>query len=161
MKVVLDTNVLGKLCHPTNKKNRAFIESLVPILESGNIEIFLPEIADYELRRKILQKCASDINWKISLSRLDALKETLSYLPIEPEFFLQAAQNWEDAKNSGQQAAHDDALDGDVILAAQALSIGGKVVTENEKHLSVFCEVLLPQKFIEEATKTLRTKELI
>jgi len=36
--------------------------------------------------------------------------------------------------------ASPDALDGDVILAAQALDVSGIVITYNRKHLSRFVE---------------------
>jgi len=153
VKVVLDTNVVGKLCHPTNPKNKAFVEAFLPIVESGNVEIYLPEIADYELRREMLRMLVKDKGWQVGLSRLDALKSTLSFLTIDSEVFLQAAKNWADAKSTGKKTGPDEALDGDSILAAQAMSVGGKIVSENERHLAIFCEVLAPQKFLDEAAK--------
>ena len=49
-----------------------------------------------------------------------------------------AAELWAEARAEGFSAAHERALDGDVILAAQALSVSGRVVTRNRKHLSRF-----------------------
>lgn len=157
MKVVLDTNVIGKLCHPNNAKNKKFVESLIPILESGEVEVYLPEISDYELRRKILHMAARDSGWNVTLGRLNNLKETLSFLTIDSDVFEQAARNWAKAKSSGQKTGPEDALDGDSILAAQAMSVGGKVVTENEKHLSIFVEVLKPNDFLDQANKSINT----
>jgi len=55
----------------------------------------------------------------------------------------QAAQLWATARNTGNQTAEDTALDGDMIVCAQALSLGLPasdyvVATTNTKHLSVF-----------------------
>ena len=50
----------------------------------------------------------------------------------------QAAALWAQAKQAGQLNADPRELNGDVILAAQALQIGAIVVTENLGHLSLF-----------------------
>jgi len=51
-----------------------------------------------------------------------------------------AAELWALARGSGQPTASDHALDGDVILAAQALSLNTPVVvaTGNPSHLTRF-----------------------
>ena len=75
--------------------------------------------------------------------RLDQLKERIGYVPLTTETMLLAAQFWADARNQGRPAAPDEALDADVIMAAQAavLESGGddapvEVATENVGHLS-------------------------
>jgi len=54
---------------------------------------------------------------------------------------LRAASLWAEARNQGRRTAPDQALDGDVIIAAQALEVGATVVSDNRKHLSRYCAV--------------------
>ena len=49
-----------------------------------------------------------------------------------------AAELWADARKKGLPTAPETSLDGDVILAAQALAVGGTVVTTNPRHLERF-----------------------
>jgi predicted nucleic acid-binding protein len=51
-----------------------------------------------------------------------------------------AVQLWADVRRRGQPTAPEAALDGDVILAAQTILIGGTIITANRKHLSRFVE---------------------
>lgn len=58
---------------------------------------------------------------------------------------LKAAQLWAQVRQQGKPTADNSALDGDVILAAQAILIGSDehpsiVATSNAKHLSLFVE---------------------
>ena len=53
---------------------------------------------------------------------------------------LRAAELWAEARKRGQPTADPKVLDGDVILAAQALQVGGIVVTDNIGHLSQFVD---------------------
>jgi hypothetical protein len=67
----------------------------------------------------------------------------LIFLPISTPLMLQAAQLWADARNAGVTTADRHALDGDVIVAAQAVLLaktGMNVViaTDNVSHLSRF-----------------------
>ena len=79
-----------------------------------------------------------------SVHRLDELKQVLEYAPIRTEAMLLAARLWAEARQAGQPTADPKALDGDVILAAQARlfneAIDGAVVvaTTNVAHLSRF-----------------------
>ncbi len=47
-----------------------------------------------------------------------------------------AARLWAEARAKGKSAAAPATLDGDAILAAQALSVAGTVVTTNRKHIA-------------------------
>ena len=102
---------------------------------SANVQVLIPEIADYEVRRNLLLA-----NLHKSVKRLDSLKQFLIYLPLNTSIMLKAAELWAEARKIGKPTADPKALDGDVILAAQALSVGAIVATENLGHLSLFVE---------------------
>ncbi len=82
------------------------------------------------------------------IRRLDRVKATLDYAPITTDVMLRAAELWAAARSAGLPTAGPDALDGDCILAAQALlSVGPSdavtVATENVAHLSRFVDAQL------------------
>ena len=130
--VMLDTGTLGILVHP--RVNREIVEWVEHLAQSG-VPVIIPEIADYELRRNLLLE---ELNR--SLARLDELKEVLVYAPLTTEVMLKAAALWAEARRHGQPTADPMALDGDVILAAQALQAGAVVATDKVGHLSIFVE---------------------
>ncbi len=98
----------------------------------------IPEISDYEVRRELLRAGLLK-----SLHRLDSLKQTLDYIPIQTDTMLLAAELWAEARRRGQPTADAKALDGDVILSAQARLLGSEeteviVATTNVAHLAQF-----------------------
>jgi predicted nucleic acid-binding protein len=95
--------------------------------------VFVPEISDYEVRRELLRAGKTH-----GIGRLDLIKNTIGYVPITTSIMLKAAELWADARRSGMPTADPKELDCDVILAAQALELGGIVATENIGHLSRF-----------------------
>jgi predicted nucleic acid-binding protein len=95
--------------------------------------VLIPEIADFEVRRELLR--AGKLK---SIRRLDRLASQLQYLPLATATIRRAAELWAQARNAGIPTAPPDALDADVILAAQAESVGGIVATENVGHLARF-----------------------
>ncbi|MCL1468142.1 nucleic acid-binding protein [Argonema galeatum] len=102
--------------------------------------VILPEIADYEIRRELIRagKLAG-------IRKLDRFKIALTYRPLTTEVMLLAAQLWADARRTGKPTAEPNALDGDVILAAQAIweaNDGNEVIiaTTNVGHLSQFVD---------------------
>ncbi|HYI61586.1 MAG TPA: PIN domain-containing protein [Acidimicrobiales bacterium] len=133
MFVVLDSGPLGLLSNPSssvaaeaaNRWARATID---------RHQIVVPEIADYEVRRELVRAERAE-----GLRRLDALATGFDYLPVTTAMWRQAADLWATARREGRPTAPDPALDGDVLLAAQALALGadGEVViaTTNPRHL--------------------------
>ncbi|MEO1145783.1 MAG: nucleic acid-binding protein [Cyanobacteria bacterium J06638_22] len=98
----------------------------------------VPEISDYEVRRELLRA-----GLLRSLRRLDSLKRTLDYIPIQTDTMLLAAELWAEARKTGQPTADAKALDGDVILSAQARLLRSEgvdvlVATTNVAHLARF-----------------------
>ena len=102
-------------------------------LATAGEQILIPEIADYELRRGLLRLRDAQ-----GIQRLDFLVTSLGYVPITTAAMRQAAEFWAQARRRGAATAPDWALDGDVILAAQAVVLGGSpiIATENAGDLS-------------------------
>ena len=141
MKLLLDTNVLTRLCHPHKDVNLHINEWLEKLLGFSSFTVIVPEIADYEVRRGLMHVALkSGQPTTRSLLRLDLLTEKLEYLPLNTATMRRAAGLWAESRLAGQPTAVDVALDGDVLLAAQALEVSGVVVTENIRHLSRFVE---------------------
>src|SRR5437764_7740728 len=126
MIVLLDAGPLGIVSNPNasavNKECYDWMESLI----ISGVQVLVPEIADYEVRRELLRA-----NKVQGLARLDLIKNSIGYLPITILVMLKAAELWAQARRSGIPTADQQALDCDVILAAQALEVGGIVATEN------------------------------
>jgi predicted nucleic acid-binding protein len=136
--ILLDTSVLGEVTHP--KANREIALWLKTQLSQGS-RVCVPEIADYELRRELIRAGKTT-----SVERLDAFIEHVEYLPISTAIMRTAAKLWARARNEGVPTADDQALDGDVILAAQAVHYADLtpdkdrpiVATSNVGHLGRF-----------------------
>jgi predicted nucleic acid-binding protein len=130
--ILLDAGPLGKIAHP--RPNKDIAEWFQNIINKDFL-VIIPEISDYEVRRSFLLE-----NLTKSLQRLDALKKILTYLPINTDMMLKAAEMWAETRRAGRPTSDPKALDCDVILAAQALYVDGIVATENVGHLSLFVE---------------------
>jgi predicted nucleic acid-binding protein len=133
--IVLDSGPLSLLCAPVKKGGEAAACSrwLAGLLSAG-AQVITPEIADYEVRRELIRAGKES-----SADRLDALAGSLTYLPLTTAAMRQAAQLWAAVRNAGKPTASDQAIDGDVILAAQALAMGAPsiaVATTNVGHLA-------------------------
>jgi len=136
--VVLDTSPLGMVTNPKDSsESRECKEWLKGLLEAG-VQVAIPAIADYELRRELLRER------KIKgIERLDALSQRVGYLDIRGTTLEVAAELWAEARIAGIPTAHDKAIDGDMILTAQARMVieGGfdaVIATSNVSHLARF-----------------------
>ncbi|WP_446389252.1 type II toxin-antitoxin system VapC family toxin [Coleofasciculus sp. B1-GNL1-01] len=139
--VLLDSGPLGMVTTPKAKSPiyqecKRWFNSLEP----KGYTVVLPEIADYEVRRELLR--AGKV---AGIRRLDQLKAAITYRPITTEVMLKAAELWAEARRRGKPTADSKALDGDVILAAQAILVeeeGNEVIvaTTNVRHLSQFVD---------------------
>jgi len=138
--IVLDTGILGLICHPSKRPEIiAAQEWLVNVRNLGNV-VVIPEIADYELRRELIR-----INSAPSLSALDRLSTELHYAPLSTRIMRIAAELWAESRKQGRITAPDTALDGDVILCAQVISLSRDgeeciVATTNIRHLGWFVD---------------------
>lgn len=143
MLLVLDSGILGKVCHPLHPENTPLALWIESLLQSRTSSVVVPEITDYELRRKLLYlvRFKGTREARLSLDRLNEFVSYARYLPLHSGVMHVAADLWAAARGTGQKTADDKALDVDVILAAQALDCGGQIVTTNRKHLKRFVSV--------------------
>jgi predicted nucleic acid-binding protein len=85
VKLLLDTGVLGQICHPRKHADvRAWFRTAVRAHT-----FLLSELADYELRRELLR-----IGAVRSIARLDELTRELTYVPITTATWRRAAALW-------------------------------------------------------------------
>ena len=138
--IILDAGPLGMVSNPKGSaETLACKEWFRQALTTGH-RVVIPEIADYEVRRELLRAGKTR-----GLKRLDDLTQALEYLPLSTAAMRKAAEFWAIARNQGTPTSPALALDGDVILAAQASLIdplGGQVIvaTTNVDHLSLFVD---------------------
>ncbi len=133
--VVLDSTPLGILSNPRTPPHVLACRQWLANLLSAGRRVIIPEIADYEIRRELIR-----LSGIISLANLDGYGLQLEYLPISTAAMRLAAKLWAQARIAGLPTAPDLALDADVILAAQALSLNTPVIvaTSNPRHLARF-----------------------
>ncbi len=107
--------------------------------ERAGHTVLVPAICYYEVLRELEQRQATS-----QIARLKAFcLQPGRFLPLTTAHLEEAARLWGQARRGGRPMASADALDGDVILAAQALSLGLSasdylVATTNVSHLSWF-----------------------
>jgi len=134
--IVLDTGPLGLITNPKQSGENLACYEWLERLVANERRVIVPELADYEVRRELLR--AGKVR---GLRRLDVVVSTLEYLAISTVAMRLAASFWAQARSQGFQTAANEALDGDVILAAQAVSHAEAnviVATTNVGHLSRF-----------------------
>jgi predicted nucleic acid-binding protein len=134
--LLLDSGPLGLITNPKlSPESEACAKWLQNHITFGSRTI-IPEISDYEVRRELLRA-----NKKKSIAHLDDLAKLIEYIPITTTAMRQAAKFWAEARQQGQPTAGDKTIDGDMILVAQAITLGVPnvvIVTTNVGHLSRF-----------------------
>lgn len=125
MRLLLDTSILGWVCHP--RKHGDVREWLQSALVTH--DVLVSEVADYELRRELLR-----IGAPRSIANLDELARELVYVPVTTATWRSAARLWATLRRTGRVTAPPEALDADVLIAAQALAEDATVVTSNIRH---------------------------
>lgn len=138
---MLDAGPLGLISNPRSQGLAARAQTWARARLHAGDALVVPEIADYEVRRELLRA-----DRPRGIERLDVLCEALGYEPLTTTVMRDAAALWADARRSGRATAADHALDGDVVLAAQARAIGRSVdrpviiATTNPAHLRRYTE---------------------
>jgi predicted nucleic acid-binding protein len=138
MTVFLDTGVLGFLTSSSSSAEPMECKEWLTTILSSGVQVRVPEIADYELRRELKR-----IKSTKSIERLDTLGQVVGYVSISTPMMRRAAEFWSQARQSGVPTADDKALDADMILAAQVVASTDNdepivVATTNVKHLERF-----------------------
>ncbi len=115
--VFLDAGPLGLVTDRPGKPEADACRAWVAALLGAGVEVFVPEISDYEVRRELLRAGKA-----ASVTRLDRFAQGVTYLPMGTDAMREAARLWAQVRNAGLATAPPLALDGDVILAGQALA---------------------------------------
>ena len=134
--VLLDSGPVGLLTHPHNPPPVVACRQWVARLQVAGWRVILPEITDYEVRRELLLRGSA-----VGINHLDWLAGQLEYLALTTDAMRRAAEMWAAARTAGTPTAGPQELDGDVILAAQAVTLGDPAVlvaTSNVGHLARF-----------------------
>ncbi|MCP3936689.1 MAG: type II toxin-antitoxin system VapC family toxin [Actinomycetia bacterium] len=142
MLIVLDSGPLGLLSNPTATGPGEQAQGWARDRISAGDQIIVPEVADYEVRRELIRAGKTQ-----GIARLDELCRGLRYHPLSTPIMRDAAHLWAQARNGGYPTAHDAALDGDVLLAAQARDLHSEtpderivIATTNVVHLERYVE---------------------
>ena len=142
MVIVLDSGPLGLLSNPNPTRATLEASQWAESRANAGDQLVIPEIADYEVRRELLRA-----RKERSVARLDQLGTILTYLALTTAMMREAASLWAKARQTGRPTAHHAAIDGDVILAAQAKVAQGMirgdtvvVATTNPAHLARYTD---------------------
>jgi predicted nucleic acid-binding protein len=142
--LLLDSNILSKLVRPDLDDSQQMIAGVGRLLEDSHFDVCVPEIVDYEIRRKLLHlahRRHQGRKWaQEALTHLDKLV-AIGYIPLTTEMMRLAAALWAQTRAGGQLRSSEESLDVDVILAAQARQSGGQIVTTNDRHFRNIADV--------------------
>jgi predicted nucleic acid-binding protein len=131
MRLLLDTGVVGQICHP-----RKHIEARHWFAETvSKHDVLISEVADYELRRELIRIGATR-----TITRLDELARELRYIPVTTATWRSAANLWAWMRRTGKPTAAGDGLDGDMLIAAQAIAEQAVVITTNPRHFDALVQ---------------------
>lgn len=133
--IFLDTSLLWVIVHPKGGPLALQLRQMLQRQLQKGARIAVAEICDYEARRELLRKRATR-----QIANLDKFISVNTYVPLDTDTMREAAALWAKLRTSGRPTAPNDALDGDVILGAQALRQGTHTVaTTNLRHLQLVC----------------------
>jgi predicted nucleic acid-binding protein len=157
--ILLDSGVIGVLASPYADRNGAECLNWLEQVKSIGIDVRIPLICYYEIRREFLRltgdrrlDAISQDRWRSSLRWLDRLVARMGVTKIDSKVMRLATVIWAESRKRGLPMAADESLDVDVILAATARRAerGDRdvwVVTTNVGHLSRFVQACTWSEF--------------
>jgi predicted nucleic acid-binding protein len=138
--VFLDAGPLGLVTNPKKTPETIAAAEWVYSMEAGGHRLLVPAIADFEVRRELVRTGKAQ-----GIARLNAFNaaEAGRFLSVTDTALLRGADLWAQARNAGTPTADPKELDGDVLIAAQALDLGLPasdfiIATVNVGHLALF-----------------------
>lgn len=138
--VFLDSGPLGILTNPKHPIETVSALRWAVAMRRAGHQFIVPAIADYEVRRELER--AGKLN---GIAALDAFNNSSPdrYLPLTNSALRLGATLWARARNTGTATADPKELDGDVLIASQALDMGLPlsdfiIATVNVGHISRF-----------------------
>jgi predicted nucleic acid-binding protein len=133
----LDSGPLGLITQPQRSHEVIAITDWLKDCLLAGARVLVPAIVYYEIKRELLRA-----NKVVGIGRLDTFVNASPgrYVPLTDDALRFAAELWAQSRQAGRPTADAMALDIDVLLAAQALQMGGTpiIATTNQKHLSQF-----------------------
>ncbi len=143
--VFLDAGPLGLITKPKKTPDAIIAAQWVIEMMFAGHRFIVPAIADYEVRRE-LERAGKTAG----ILALDAWNNSYPdrYLPLSDSALKLATKLWAHARNSGNPTADPKELDGDVLIAAQALDLGLPtsefvIATVNVAHIVLFAPAVL------------------
>lgn len=146
--IVLDTTPLGLLSQKKGIPEADACRAWAADLDRLGCLFFVPEIADYELRREFIRQGNA-----AAVRRLDIFNASVTgeYLTLNTPTVRLAADLWARVRNQGKTTAPPEALDADALIAAQAglldpaaFNLSAVVVaTANVGHMSALTNAVL------------------
>ena len=144
---LLDSGPLSLMTHPrANPENAACKAWLSGFLAHGH-SVLVPEITYYEVRRELRRSELKNGVPSRGLANLEAFVTNAGLIPITSEAMHLATEFWAQARHLHIEGASETALDADMILCAQAITLPQEwnmngdtvlIATTNVKHLTHF-----------------------
>lgn len=131
-KYLIDTNIITHILRPREESNGlALLNWLEEFSRNDEVKLFMPEVCYYEALRGHLYIKLKYPSYK-GLDELKELKDALEYLAMTTEMWMLAAKLWAERQFRGTPVGKG--IDGDTLLAAQAILAGCTIVTYNTRH---------------------------
>ena len=136
--VLLDSGPLGLACSRPGIPLVDQCDAWLVALESAGVDILIPSVCDFEVRRELVRIRASS-----KIRNLDKLRNRFDYLDVSKAAWDGAARFWALVRQAGLPTAGHAELDADAILAGMADTISQPgdtvtIATNNVRHFARF-----------------------